>query len=111
MKTTFGYFNENFELIKQFEVDLNTVSSSSDPLAFVLGVSNGQYNAAYKSKKNRNHVVNHGVKYSELAPEYLRGFLFGYRGILVPEGTKIRKGQEQNLALSHLNTYKDATTN
>jgi len=70
------------------ELDLNRLPCS-DPIAFGYGISFGQ--RCLKNKFNPVDV-DHGTKHSELAPEYLRGFLFGYRGILVPEGTKIEKG-------------------
>ena len=51
----------------------------------------------------------HGSKFRELAQEYLRGFLFGWTGILVPEGTKIKNGQERSYALVKLDTLKTYT--
>ena len=50
--------------------------------------------------------IKHGSKFTELAPEYLRGFLYGFKGLLVPEGTKFRKGNECTLALHHLRINK-----
>ncbi len=82
------------------ELDLNTLPST-DPLAFGYGVSYGQRCARNKTK------IDHGSKHSELAQEYLRGFLVGFRGILVPEGTKIKKEQETNYSLSSLNLIKN----
>lgn len=82
-------------LQNEISVDLKDVPSS-DPLAFMAGVQKGQHNAQLLSK-DRSHKIDHRAKFTELAPEYIRGFLFGFRGILVPEGTKIRKGEEQNL--------------
>lgn len=98
MKTEFGYFDEKGKLIKTLTIDLSTVPSS-DPIAFAYGINSGQRCVKEKLR------VDHGAKHSELAPEYLRGFLFGYKGILVPEGTKIRKGEEQSYRLIDLNTF------
>lgn len=88
-------------------IDINQMPSS-DPLAFAAGIHAGQRELRYKNENRtrRSFEEVHGSKYSELAQEYLRGFLFGFTQILVPEGTKIRKGQESCFALHHLNTYK-----
>lgn len=100
MKTLFGTMNEKGEIVHQIELDINELPSS-DPLAFATGIACGQRHAILGESR-----IIHGAKHSELAQEYLRGFLLGYRGILVPEGTKIKKGQEQSFALYHLNTLK-----
>jgi len=100
MKTTFGTLNKSGEVKINLEVDLNTLPSA-DPIAFGYGISYG------RSMHEKRKAPDHGLKHSELSPEYLRGFLFGYTGILVPEGTKIRKGQEANFSLLHLNVLKE----
>lgn len=80
-------------------LDLSTIPSS-DPLSFAWGLRQGQ-----NCLKNKTEP-NHGSKHTDLSQEYLRGFLVGYRGILVPEGTKMKKGDEISYRLSHLNTLK-----
>lgn len=87
--TTFATMNNKAEIIHKIELDLSKLPSS-DPIAFGYGIQQGQYHQKTTSK------INHGSKHSELSQEYLRGFLLGYKGILVKEGTKIRKGEEQN---------------
>jgi len=99
-KTQFGTIDEKGRVTNTIEVDINLLPSA-DPFAFAYGIHRGQYHL-----KNKDNVIDHGSKHSELAQEYLRGFLFGYKQILIPEGTKIRKGQEQSYALLHLDTYK-----
>lgn len=89
MFTTFGTLEKDGTISNEIKINLNELPSS-DPIAFGYGISNGQRHARSKAQ------VNHGSNFRELAPEYLRGFLFGYRGILVVEGTKFRKGQEQS---------------
>lgn len=81
------------------ELDLNNLPSK-DPIAFGYGLSYGDRCVRNKEKPD------HGMKHSELSQEYLRGFLLGYRGILVPEGTKIKKGYEQCYALLDKNILK-----
>ena len=114
--TTFGTLEiENGEAIvkDKMEFDLNSLPSS-DPMAFGYGISRGQ-RLVKEAQKNKyidyDFMKIHGSKFSELAPEYLRGFLFGYKGILVPEGTKIKKGQEACYALFDKNTYKNDIRN
>ncbi len=94
MKTQFGFFDENFNVIKTCEVDINTINSG-DPLAFAYGVSRGIQVRKMAATFTDSKKI-HGSNFSELSPEYLRGFLLGYKGFLVPEGTKFRKGQEQS---------------
>lgn len=84
-------------IVQAFEVDLRTVPSS-DPLAFVMGISRGKFYAANRDKLHNGLMkIDHGCNHRDLAKEYLRGFLLGYRGILVKEGTRILKGCEQTL--------------
>lgn len=109
MKTVFGHFNKDFTVETDLEVDVHTLPSH-DPLAFGMGIASGQARLKLIQRKKTERIyaepINHGSNHSELVPEYLRGFLFGYKNILVPEGTKIKKGQEQSYALLHLNTFK-----
>lgn len=91
--TIFGNLNENGEIENKLKIDLKSMPSS-DPIAFSYGIHSGQ-NAVKKKNADKNYVINHGSKFSDLDQEYLRGFLFGYKGILIPEGTKIKKGTEQ----------------
>ena len=101
----------NGELVKDhsIQIDLNRVPSN-DPLAFAYGVSRGQYYAKLESQGKFDNYppnkVNHGSPFRELAQEYLRGFLLGKMGILVKEGTRIRKGQELNYYFSGENLLK-----
>lgn len=103
--TKFGTINNKGKVTELFELDLNKVGSfSSNPLAFSYGMSR-----AIQLKKEEESLTDfqkkyeyystfesiHSSKYSELSQEYLRGFKLGYTGILLPEGTKIRKGTER----------------
>ena len=92
---------KNGELIieQSMIVDLHNLPSS-DPIAFAYGISRGKY---YAKTGMETKKIDHGVNFRELAQEYLRGFLFGYKGILIPEGTRIEKGQEQNSYFHNLN--------
>src|ERR1039457_5138156 len=103
--TTFGTLEiENGEAVvkDEMKLDLNTLPSS-DPMAFGYGIAKGQWTIRKANEAGRDYIYNfkkiHGSNYKELAQEYLRGFLFGYKGILVPEGTKIKKGEEACYAL------------
>lgn len=98
--TATGVEGGSLKVETNFTVDLNQVPSS-DPLAFMFGANGG---AGERKRLLQEHgkswyewrgQYNHGCNWRELAPEYIRGFLFGFMGILVPEGTKIRKGEEQ----------------
>jgi len=95
---------ENGRLVEKhtMELDLNNLPSS-DPIAFGYGIHSGQ---RCLKEKIQAMDVKHGSKHSELAQEYLRGFLLGYKGILVPEGTKIKKGYERCYALLDKNILK-----
>ena len=92
---------ENGGLVKNhsIQIDLNRIPSN-DPLSFAYGISRGQYYAKLESQGKFDNYppnkVNHGSPFRELSQEYLRGFLLGKMGILVKEGTRIRKGQELN---------------
>jgi hypothetical protein len=99
MNTLFGTIDQNGTVTKNFETDLHSIPSK-DPLAFAGGINFGI------SQRKKTGIINHGLKHSELSQEYLRGFLYGYKGILIPEGTKIKKGQEQNFSLLHLDQRK-----
>lgn len=97
--TTFGTLTQKGEVINKIKVDLNNVPST-DPIAFMFGVKSGQDRIHYEQElKHYRDPIKHGSLHSELAQEYLRGFLYGFKGILIPEGTKIKKGQEQSYAL------------
>jgi len=99
--TTFGTLQPDGILTDELELDISTLPSG-DPIAFAYGFWTG-----LKLRKEEYPPSNpHGSKFSELAPEYLRGFLLGYKFILVPEGTKIKKGQERCYALLSLNILK-----
>lgn len=119
----FGTIDSNGIVTKEMNIDLNSLPSS-DPLAFGYGINAGQRKLKLDlesgNKKIRGYTIDknnhyhrikyeeiHGAKFSDLAQEYLRGFLFGYKTILVPEGTKIKKGEELCYTLLHLNTYKN----
>lgn len=91
------------ELITEQSMIVDLLSlPSSDPIAFAYGVSQGKY---YSKTGMETKKIDHGANFRELAQEYLRGFLFGYTGILIPEGTRIKKGQEQNNYFHNLNQY------
>jgi hypothetical protein len=107
MKTKFGYFDKDFNVIETIEVDIHSIKSD-DPIAFAYGVSRGMQ-CQSKSKYDRwDSKSIHGSLHSELAPEYLRGFLLGFKGYLVPEGTKLRKGDE--LSFRHTDKRIDPKT-
>lgn len=95
MKTKFGYFDKDFNIVATIEVDINKIESF-DPLAFAYGVSSG---VIWRDKDIRGKKIHGDSRFTDLAPEYLRGFLLGYKGFLVPEGTKFRKGNELSFAL------------
>lgn len=98
MITQFGYFDKDYKVVKTIEVDLTTINSK-DPIAFAYGVAKGIATRT-KSKYDRwDSRSIHGSLFSHLAPEYLRGFLLGYKQFLIPEGTRMMKGQELNFAL------------
>lgn len=102
--TTFGTLQKDGTVTNKIEVELNTVPSN-DPLSFMYGVKSGQDRIKYEKDtpiKYHRESINHGSLYRDLSQEYLRGFLYGYKGILIPEGTKIKKGQETCLALLNL---------
>lgn len=108
--TTFGIMEQDGTVIDKVEIDLSKVPSN-DPIAFMFGYMKGRtrrkdFDAGEKLGKSTKL---HGSKFSELAQEYLRGFLFGWAGILVPEGTKIKNGQERSYALFELDTLKTCT--
>lgn len=86
------------EEVSNMEINFNSLPSS-DKLAFGYGLARGQHYLKVNKGKNswQKEPMKHGSNHRELAPEYLRGFLLGYKGILVPEGTKIKKGEEQSL--------------
>jgi len=101
--TLFATLQPNGSLTDELELDLHKLPSK-DPLAFGYGISTGLKLRGEKYPDFKR--VHGGGKWSELAQEYLRGFLLGYKSILVPEGTKIKKGEETCYALLHLNTLK-----
>lgn len=105
MNTFFGTLNADGSVTENLSVDLSKVPSS-DPIAFAYGVARGRSMANDDKPKSYSPKKIHGSNFSGLAKEYLRGFLFGYKGILVPEGTKIVKGQEMTLALMNKNILK-----
>ena len=90
--TMFGTLTKTGEVVDKIEVELNTVPSS-DPLAFMYGVYKGQ---SYLGSQKNVRPINHDSLFRDLDPEYLRGFLYGFRNILVSEGTEFEKGQEQS---------------
>lgn len=100
--------NNNLELEDSIEIDLNKVPSS-DPIAFSYGLFRGK---SYKPNPNVNETfeVIHGANYREISQEYLRGFLLGRTGILIEEGTKIKKGQESNYYFSNKNLLNPKIT-
>lgn len=109
--TEFGYFDDKGQYNKTFALNLQNIPSS-DPLAFAYGLHTGQMYLKETQEKKVMHVrINHGSPHRELAQEYLRGFLLGYRGILVPEGTKIRKGEEQSFFHFDKDIWKDKSKN
>lgn len=96
METIFGQIDEKANFTETIRLDINKMPSS-DPIAFSYGISRGiQFNKQKVADKYYSPTYEqiHGSKYRELAKEYLRGFKLGYRGILLPEGTPIRKGTE-----------------
>lgn len=101
----FGTIDAKGNTETTLECNLNELPSSN-PLAFGYGISRGQQYLKGE-QKHMPDKINHGSKWSELAPEYIRGFLFGYRSILVAEGTKIKKGQERCYALLDKNIIKE----
>lgn len=103
-KTFFGTIDEKGVVTETMSLDI-TKLPSHDPLSFAYGISRGQQSVKQK-KEDKYFVINHGSNHRDLAKEYLRGFLYGYKGVLVLEGTKIMKGQEQSYALHHLNILK-----
>lgn len=99
--TTFATLQPDGTLTDELELDINKMPSK-DPIAFSYGFWVG-----IRLRKEKYPLSNlHGGKFSELAQEYLRGFLLGYKSILVPEGTKIKKGEERCYALLSLNILK-----
>lgn len=100
--TLFATLQPDGSLTDELELDLHKLPSN-DPLAFGYGISTG---LKLRGERYPDFRKVHGSNHSELAPEYLRGFLLGYKKILVPEGTKIKKGEETCYALLHLNILK-----
>jgi hypothetical protein len=100
METIFGTLHKDGSVEEHLKVDVNKLPSS-DPFAFGFGISSGvrfrKQTEAAPDDRYKTFEQLHGVKYREIAQEYLRGFLLGYKGILVKEGTKIRKGMERTL--------------
>lgn len=93
METIFGTIDVKGNVEETIRLDINKLPSR-DPLAFAYGINKGQW---YIKQGTDHSKIDHGDKHSELAQEYLRGFLLGYRGLLIEEGTKIKKGQEQTM--------------
>lgn len=100
METVFGKIDAQGNVTETIKLDINKLPSS-DPLAFAYGISSGiqhkQQVIDNQSHRNKSFKEIHGSNYRKLAQEYLRGFLLGYNGILVKEGTKIKKGHERTL--------------
>ncbi len=103
MSTVFGTLQKDGTVTNEMVIDLNTLPSS-DPLAFGYGVHAGKQYALLGNEVWR--WKGHGSNHRELAPEYLRGFLLGAKGILVAEGTRFRKGQERSYFFSDKNILK-----
>lgn len=109
-KSIFGSINSRGVVTKHLEIDLNNIPSK-DPIAFAFGLSRA---IQQRKKEDEKRILDrkdtfeeiHGSKYRELSQEYLRGYKLGYVGILLPEGTKIRKGTESNYFDYHLNILK-----
>ena len=108
--TTFGRLEQDGTKIDKVEIDLSKVPSN-DPIAFMFGYMEGRTKRKDFDAREKlgGSTKLHGSKFRELAQEYLRGFLFGWTGILVPEGTKIKNGQEASYALFELNILKTDT--